>query len=171
MCLTVHQFHSWTSHVIGVQVTLPDEGASFALMYSYEQRSSVAGEKGRVGVQVMGPNDGYIAQTATDLSMFWADRNDLALGTCLKPAASRTQGKVPQRPLPAVCLALFSAFGCVLHMPGLSIGICCRQCSKTPLLRDSRPLLPGIRVPSVMLRAHALAPYLRQCRAQNGHSM
>ena len=90
-----------------MQVTLPDEGASFALMYSYEQRSSVAGEKGRVGVQVMGPNDGYIAQTATDLRMFSADRNDLALGTCLMPATSRRQGKVPKRPLPAVRPALF----------------------------------------------------------------
>jgi hypothetical protein len=71
-------------------------------MYSYEQRSQVAGQKGRVGVQVMGPNEGYIAQTTTDLSTFWADRNELALGACLKPTTARRQGKVPKRPLPAV---------------------------------------------------------------------
>lgn len=44
----------------------------------------------------MGLNDGYIAQTGTDIGAFWADRENMALGTCFQPAEARQFGDVPK---------------------------------------------------------------------------
>lgn len=78
-----------------LQVTLPDLDESFALIFSTERGGKVD-SSGRVGVQVMGLNDGYIAQTGTDIGAFWADRENMALGTCFQPAEARQFGDVPK---------------------------------------------------------------------------
>jgi Tocopherol cyclase len=99
-----------------VQVTLPDEGSedatgarSFALIYSYERGPQPCGAKGRVGIQVMGPGDGYIAQTSTDMQKFWGERNSLALGACLKAAPARRHGRVPKGMMPRVSFVAVNA--------------------------------------------------------------
>ena len=80
-----------------VQVTNPDEeGQSLALMYAYEQGRQQDGVDARVSAQAMGPNDTYICQTSTDKTIFWGDRNKLALGACFKPAPARSYGDVPK---------------------------------------------------------------------------
>lgn len=81
---------------------MPDTGDSVAIMYSYEQGPQRSGHTGRVGVQLMGPGDTYIAQTSTDVSSFWADRNRLRLGACLKAAGNRRESTVPKRAVPEV---------------------------------------------------------------------
>ncbi len=40
---------------------------------------------GPPGSQVMGPDDTYMVQYDADVSHFWADRNELALGACFEP--------------------------------------------------------------------------------------
>jgi Tocopherol cyclase len=93
------------------QVTLPEmeaqqsSGRSFALIYSYERGKQPCGADGRVGIQIMGPSDGYIAQTSTDLQSFWGERNSLALGACLKAAPARRHGRVPKGMMPRVRIA------------------------------------------------------------------
>lgn len=67
-----------------------------ALMYAYEQGQQQDGVDGRISAQAMGPDDSYICQTTTDRSVFWGDRNKLALGACFKPAPARTHGNVPK---------------------------------------------------------------------------
>lgn len=95
------------------QVTLPDDGGaegepsarSFALIYSYERGLQPCGDDGRVGVQVMGPGDGYVAQTSTDTASFWGERNALALGACLTAAPGRAGRTAPKHMLDPVCRA------------------------------------------------------------------
>ena len=88
--------------LLGVQVTDPDSGDSAAFIYSYEQGRQVDGTIGRIGAQIMGPGDGYIAQTTTDTSTWWADRNRLRLGACFEPTAGRTSSQVPRHVVPEV---------------------------------------------------------------------
>lgn len=45
-----------------VQVTIPENGQSFALIYSIEDPADPRSPVGGVGAQVMGPDDGYICQ-------------------------------------------------------------------------------------------------------------
>lgn len=74
-------------------------------MYSYEHRPNLPqNAQDCIGVQVMGPGDGYLAQSSTDLKRFWGDRNDLKLGACLKPANARRHGKIPMEMVPEVHL-------------------------------------------------------------------
>ncbi|KAI8472481.1 MAG: tocopherol cyclase-domain-containing protein [Monoraphidium minutum] len=79
------------------KVTIPENGQSFALIYSVEDpgdsRSGVRG----VGVQVMGADDGYICQFSKDTSAFWGARNSLELGACLRPAPAAPPGAAPRR--------------------------------------------------------------------------
>jgi hypothetical protein len=48
-------------------------------------------------LQVMGPDDGYICQFSKDQSTFWAARNSLELGACIKAAPTYTGRRAPQR--------------------------------------------------------------------------
>ena len=77
-----------------MQLTLPDIRESFAIIHSIEKGG--VDKNGRVGTQLMGPGDGYIAQTVADSNLFWADRNSLSLGACFKPTAARKFGDVPR---------------------------------------------------------------------------
>eukprot|EP00882_Tetradesmus_deserticola_P018828 GHRQ01020221.1.p1 GENE.GHRQ01020221.1~~GHRQ01020221.1.p1 ORF type:complete len:334 (+),score=10.49 GHRQ01020221.1:821-1822(+) len=72
------------------KVTIPENGQSFALIYSVEDPSNPKSPVGGVGVQVMGPDDGYICQFSRDTEPFWASRHSLELGATLaaKPTAA-----------------------------------------------------------------------------------
>jgi len=52
---------------------------------------------GGVGVQVMGPDDGYLCQFSRSTGAFWADPNDLALGATFQAkGAASPRSLVPQ---------------------------------------------------------------------------
>jgi tocopherol cyclase len=72
-----------------VQVTIPENGQSFALIYSIEDPGDPRSPVGGMGVQVMGPDDGYICQHSTDVSSFWASRNALELGGSFRQRSTR----------------------------------------------------------------------------------
>lgn len=76
------------------QVTIPENGQSFALIYSIEDPLGNTQQAG-VGLQVMGPDDGYICQFDKDVKSFWASRNSLELGATFK-AAPGAGGRLPQ---------------------------------------------------------------------------
>ena len=79
-----------------LQVTIPETGESFALIYSIEDPAQKEGKTTGLGIQVMGPGDSYICQYSKDTRAFWADRNRLALGAILKlkqPHDARTPPK------------------------------------------------------------------------------
>ncbi|PSC72651.1 Tocopherol chloroplastic [Micractinium conductrix] len=86
------------------RVTLPGDGASFALIYSIEDPAG-GGRCAGVGAQVMGPDDGYLLQYSPQVQQFWADRSDLALGAMFRPRGSGTSSSTPpaglKRLLPA----------------------------------------------------------------------
>lgn len=86
-----------------LQVALPDSGDAVALIYSYEQGPQPDGAQGRIGMQAMGPGDGYIAQCTTDVSAFWASRNDLQLGACFEPTHGTPKHTVPKEAMSQVC--------------------------------------------------------------------
>lgn len=71
------------------KVTIPENGQSFALIYSIEDPGDPSSPVGGVGVQVMGPDDGYICQFSKDVGTFWASRNNLELGATFKQATTR----------------------------------------------------------------------------------
>eukprot|EP00878_Enallax_costatus_P029304 GHUV01031756.1.p1 GENE.GHUV01031756.1~~GHUV01031756.1.p1 ORF type:complete len:461 (+),score=103.09 GHUV01031756.1:601-1983(+) len=80
------------------KVTIPENGQSFALIYSIEDPGNANSPVGGVGIQVMGPDDGYICQFSKDIKPFWASRHNLELGAVLKPsptASSRKQLRAP----------------------------------------------------------------------------
>ena len=61
----------------------PPGGDSFAFMYSCEDATGGADGRGTlagVGVQVMGPGDGYLCRHARDVAPFWAWKHRLGLG-------------------------------------------------------------------------------------------
>lgn len=72
------------------RVTLPEEGQTFAFMYSIEDP---IGNKPHSGgaAQILGPNDEYLWRTFPDTCKFWASRDVLALGhwgktdLCIRP--------------------------------------------------------------------------------------
>ena len=68
-----------------VQVMMPETGQSFALIYSIEDPLGNTPQAG-VGLQVMGPDDGYICQFDKRVNTFWASRNNLELGATFKAA-------------------------------------------------------------------------------------
>eukprot|EP01025_Chloroclados_australasicus_P016918 TRINITY_DN18630_c0_g1_i2.p1 TRINITY_DN18630_c0_g1~~TRINITY_DN18630_c0_g1_i2.p1 ORF type:complete len:459 (+),score=49.22 TRINITY_DN18630_c0_g1_i2:47-1378(+) len=78
------------------RVTLPDVKQSFSLIYSIEDPQGDTPLSG-VGAQVMGPDDGYICQFSKNVNNFWANRNNLALGSCFLPSAPRRRGTVPKQ--------------------------------------------------------------------------
>lgn len=64
---------------------MPETGQSFALIYSIEDPLGNTPQAG-VGLQVMGPDDGYICQFDKRVDSFWASRNNLELGATFKAA-------------------------------------------------------------------------------------
>uniref|UniRef100_A0A7S3VSV1 Tocopherol cyclase n=1 Tax=Dunaliella tertiolecta TaxID=3047 RepID=A0A7S3VSV1_DUNTE len=67
------------------RVTVPEaDGESFALIYSIEDPAGTSPNAG-LGVQVMGPKDGYLCQFSRNTGSFWADQHGLALGATIKP--------------------------------------------------------------------------------------
>ncbi|MEC4816173.1 MAG: tocopherol cyclase family protein [Scytonema sp. PMC 1069.18] len=61
------------------RVTLPQEGQTFAFIYSIED--PIGGKPYSGGAaQVLGPNDEYLWRTFPDVSKFWANRDALGLG-------------------------------------------------------------------------------------------
>ncbi|MEW5314866.1 MAG: hypothetical protein WDW38_006330 [Sanguina aurantia] len=75
------------------KVTIPENGQSFALIYSVEDPGLPGSKAGGVGVQVMGPDDGYICQHTRSVSGFWADQNSLTLGATLQSRRSSPTGQ------------------------------------------------------------------------------
>ena len=65
------------------RVTLPGNAKSFALIYSIEDPTGSTPLRG-LGAQVMGPDDGYLCQYSKDISSFWADKSQLALGAAFR---------------------------------------------------------------------------------------
>ena len=55
------------------KVQLPDSQDSFAVIFSVEDPAG-SSKKGGLGVQVMGPGDGYICQYSKATQALWADR-------------------------------------------------------------------------------------------------
>jgi hypothetical protein len=84
------------------KVTLPEEGQSFAFIYSVEDPGDVQSGVRGVGAQVMGADDGYVCQFARDTGGFWGARNSLELGACFKPAPGARAGAAPRRIVPQV---------------------------------------------------------------------
>ncbi len=82
---------------MALQVTDPKSGDSFALMFSVEDPGNPEATYAGVGIQVMGPGDGYICQYTRDTGAFWAGRNSLELGACAKPRPGVVPGKRIQR--------------------------------------------------------------------------
>ncbi|EFJ42521.1 hypothetical protein VOLCADRAFT_42287, partial [Volvox carteri f. nagariensis] len=79
------------------KVMMPESGQSFALIYSIEDPLGNTPQTG-IGLQVMGPNDGYICQFTSDVSSFWADPHHPALGATFK--TSNTARVAPKDILP-----------------------------------------------------------------------
>eukprot|EP00889_Picochlorum_renovo_P008710 jgi/Picre1/35740/NNA_003200.t1 len=77
------------------RVTLPGDAKSFALIYSIEDPKGDGTFSG-VGAQVMGPDDGYLLQYSNNVSLFWADSTQLALGACFQGSRRGAQGMLPQ---------------------------------------------------------------------------
>lgn len=77
------------------RITLPGDAKSFALIYSVEDPKG-DGEFSGVGAQVMGPDDGYLLQYSDDVSLFWADSTQLALGACFQGSRRGAQGMLPR---------------------------------------------------------------------------
>ncbi|GFR52594.1 hypothetical protein Agub_g15190, partial [Astrephomene gubernaculifera] len=67
------------------KVVMPDTGQSFALIYSVEDPLGNTPQAG-VGLQVMGPDDGYICQFSPRVDGFWAAPHRLELGATFTPA-------------------------------------------------------------------------------------
>ncbi|GAA6618493.1 tocopherol cyclase family protein [Scytonema sp. NUACC26] len=61
------------------RVTLPQEGQTFAFMYSIEDPKGGQPHSGGAA-QILGPNDEYLWRTFPDTSKFWASRDVLGLG-------------------------------------------------------------------------------------------
>eukprot|EP00878_Enallax_costatus_P036197 GHUV01040564.1.p1 GENE.GHUV01040564.1~~GHUV01040564.1.p1 ORF type:complete len:120 (-),score=21.32 GHUV01040564.1:33-392(-) len=95
------------------QVTIPENGQSFALIYSIEDPGNANSPVGGVGIQVMGPDDGYICQFSKDIKPFWASRHNLELGAVLKPSPTASSRKQLRAPVSEVS-TLFSASPCEL---------------------------------------------------------
>ncbi|KAF6251155.1 tocopherol cyclase-domain-containing protein [Scenedesmus sp. NREL 46B-D3] len=82
------------------KVTIPENGQSFALIYSVEDPSNPSSPVGGVGVQVMGPDDGYICQFSRDTEVFWASRHNLELGATLTAKPTAAGRRRLRRPVP-----------------------------------------------------------------------
>lgn len=96
--MRIHTVSSCTSSPSFEQVTIPENGQSFALIYSIEDPLANTPQAG-VGLQVMGPNDGYICQFSKDVRTFWASRNSLELGATFQGGQGSTRSPscmVPQ---------------------------------------------------------------------------
>lgn len=61
------------------RVTLPDVGQTFAFMYSIEDPQGGRPTSGGMA-QILGANDEYLCRTLPDVSQFWAEADQLALG-------------------------------------------------------------------------------------------
>jgi hypothetical protein len=83
-------------------VTIPENGQSFALIYSVEDPSNPSSPVGGVGVQVMGPDDGYICQFNRDTDAFWASRHNLELGATLKAKPTAAEQRRLRQPVSQV---------------------------------------------------------------------
>jgi tocopherol cyclase len=70
------------------RVTLPDEGQTFAFMYSIED--PIGGKPYSGGsAQILGPNDEYLCRTFPNVRQFWAWQPALGLGHWGKTSASQ----------------------------------------------------------------------------------
>ena len=84
------------------RVTMPSHETSFALIYSREDPFDDGDNKdtfNSVGVQIMGPNDGYLAREARgadNTQSFWARRNELALGFVFGAQNRPPLGQLPR---------------------------------------------------------------------------
>jgi tocopherol cyclase len=74
---------------------------SIALIYSVEDPGDASSGVRGVGVQLMGPGDGYLCQFARDTRLFWADERRLALGACLRSSASPSSAAAAPRSMVA----------------------------------------------------------------------
>lgn len=80
------------STLLLLQVALTEENESFALIYSVEDPRGNTPLSG-IGVQVMGPDDGYMMQFDQNVQRFWAERNKLALGSCFERNTGQSVAK------------------------------------------------------------------------------
>jgi tocopherol cyclase len=80
---TPHCGYHWDGHTPNFfegwyfRLTLPEEGESFAFMYSIENPGGVTSTS---TAQILGAGEQYGYQTFADASGFWTSRDDLALG-------------------------------------------------------------------------------------------
>jgi Tocopherol cyclase len=90
-----------------------------AIMTSVEDPLKNTGING-VGLQVMGPRDGYICQFDRDTTKFWAARNELALGAAFTPSGRTAPAKklVPEVPCQLI-VTLYSMLSAMLQLADL----------------------------------------------------
>eukprot|EP00879_Flechtneria_rotunda_P016277 GHRR01017030.1.p1 GENE.GHRR01017030.1~~GHRR01017030.1.p1 ORF type:complete len:251 (+),score=65.45 GHRR01017030.1:173-925(+) len=82
------------------KVTIPENGQSFALIYSIEDPANLNSPVGGIGVQVMGPDDGYICQFNRNTDPFWASRHRLELGAVFKQRPTTAGRPLLRQPVP-----------------------------------------------------------------------
>jgi len=82
------------------RVTIPEIHQSFAFIYSVEDPGK-GGVNSGTGVQVMGPEDGYVVQFSTRTDIFWGSESELALGASFQPRSDAMKAKLKRddRPL------------------------------------------------------------------------
>ena len=83
---------------------------SLALIYSVEDPGDASSGVRGVGVQLMGPGDGYLCQFSRDTRAFWADPRRLALGACLAAQATDAAGGAASPPPPPRTVVAPAAF-------------------------------------------------------------
>ncbi|GAB5358959.1 hypothetical protein AAMO2058_000503800 [Amorphochlora amoebiformis] len=76
------------------RVTIPEIHQSFAFIYSVEDPGTSLPTAG-VGVQVMGPSDGYAVQYSKKTHAFWGNRMDLALGATFQTLPLARNKEIP----------------------------------------------------------------------------
>lgn len=67
-----------------LRLTLPDQGESFAFMYSIEDPQGGTPYSGGTA-QILGPRHEYLCRTFPDVNLFWGDRHALALSHSRRP--------------------------------------------------------------------------------------
>ncbi|MFQ3629933.1 MAG: tocopherol cyclase family protein, partial [Cyanobacteriota bacterium] len=81
-----------------LRLTLPDQGESFAFMYSIEDPQGGTPYSGGTA-QILGPRHEYLCRTFPDVSLFWGDRHALALSHSRRsPLTTRSSNPVPPFP-------------------------------------------------------------------------
>jgi len=82
-----------------LRLTLPDQGESFAFMYSIEDPQGGTPYSGGMA-QILGPRHEYLCRTFPDVRLFWGDRHALALSHHRKSPLTTRSSATPIPPFP-----------------------------------------------------------------------